>query len=1027
MSTRYSKRFSRYVQPRPGLESAALALPLEIGAVPSLESLMEELTSEVSPGLEGLGDWIGEKLGKVSKAFTDLIDDFGAAYRKFKADDWTSLSPEDQLRIVKKAKLLYFAFHPEDIEKLEDLISATAELTSIFDKKKLAVDILKSEVSGPAKKIADAYNALIKSVTGANEKLKPEDISDANRSAGENDPIALIKKLGKLYQKALDEYKPADGKFPNPTVVVKLVKMIQQQMPKYKSMQGTINRLRDSAYADFSNSEQERSRRVEFEKILLVVVIISFLFLGPIISLVIILIGKAVDSMSRDPEDQTGSVEALSDSVLLDLHTGELSVGNEGFIDWTKDKFAKMKETVSETFDSVRLAYRQFKAKDWNDLSEADQIKIVKKAGLQFFYYNPKKLAAYEKFINAFGEFAKTNDAGLTETIDKCVVAIDGVLVAIGESKGPEVPSGDVVKMLSNSRLLHKKLKAWQPAEGAVGDATVVPKLLAMINEKLIPVAKRAESVSEKAAGVEAREYQSMTVGRVLGYILLVGLLNILGIIIVISLEISRHSNNEKVGNESFEDSNAVTLAADAATVSATDLQPGVEAEGDDEKADDTKVDESDDGDKANESEEDKSDSEDAPATNEAEASDDVVASDAADATADADEETAPVEIVDEITTTTEVDLDSDYVKEIEAVNAVEAETDEVESDTEELEEISSGLESLIDAMYETQLAGGMSNLQYRTTMQHGVHNYARRAGVTVRTPGVESLGDSVRGRMYLSKVGIESAEGVAGDVIEMLKNAWEQFRAMIADFFKRLFDHQSQLKEKLSRIKASVGTKRTGSVKIELPSGAASSLQYDGAVGPESVKKLAADCDALTRYLKSTNQLAKMLTTEVKVDNIEDGEYTEELNSKAQESLMLPLKELKMAGVEVVETDSADGAVKVEKAETLEATEVSSVDVAAVEQAVNAYNTLIDTWKADSRYLSISDKSTKGIWNLDSMKSLAGDALKRIKAYYRLFRAYLSGLGRRIAAARKGADAAVLYLELSSKAALQLPNKATA
>lgn len=162
------------------------------------------------------------------------------------------------------------------------------------------------------------------------------------------------------------------------------------------------------------------------------------------------------------------ALESAQDSPeLMEL----MGVSTEGFV-------GKLIDAAKEAIGDLAVSLRKWKAGDWTKLSEEDQTRLVKKAKLQFFYYNPKYLSNLENIyklnLEAIDILVSTHDEAKLEAIAKKIAAdVTKIINAAG---------GDSAN--KDLKQLHKEysqtLAKYAPSESAKPDPTAIPKILEM-------------------------------------------------------------------------------------------------------------------------------------------------------------------------------------------------------------------------------------------------------------------------------------------------------------------------------------------------------------------------------------------------------------------------------------------------------------------------------------------------------------------------------------------------------------------
>lgn len=207
--------------------------------------------------------------------------------------------------------------------------------------------------------------------------------------------------------------------------------------------------------------------------------------------------GELKDAIT-DPNELWAVIQLLT---LSAPGSGLNEVSTEGYL---SDKIATAKEAVAQW----TLGIRKWKAGEWSKLSEADQLRAVKKSHLTFFYYNPKYVKDLESLMqltkSLMDDVLAKRDDTLPKTVEKLKPVLKGLLKALGGED-----SSDTLKGLQHA--FEKALKAYKPKDGQKGDPEVVPKIVALLDRYKVSVSTiDALKVLGRSVGLESdydREY----------------------------------------------------------------------------------------------------------------------------------------------------------------------------------------------------------------------------------------------------------------------------------------------------------------------------------------------------------------------------------------------------------------------------------------------------------------------------------------------------------------------------------------
>jgi hypothetical protein len=801
----------------------------------------------------------------------------------------------------------------------------------------------------------------------------------------------------------------------------------------------------------------------------------------------------------------------------MDRYFDEPTPALEGLGDWIGEKLGKIVKFITDSIDDFKLAFKKFKAGDWTKLDLADQEKIVKKANLTYYAYNPEDIDDLDIILNASAELSKVFSVWrvkvLTEEqvyapINKINASLEKIVAKMTgkvPKKGNLAPA-DYSEFLS--KLYKDGLKTYKPNESDELDSNSLPKIVSFIQKEMSKFEKLHSQLegarNQEAMGHLAKSEKEATVRTLLAWSYLVvhcvtvtmfgPLVALVALAIYVTADkLAKLIKSDKPAMESLDETpveqvaemqtteaelaevpvvevaptevpvtdvstetvTTVEVETPAAEVTVetapvTDVVPGVEDESDKTEETETtesteettesteEVEETSETTENTETEveevEETTDTETAPVETEvpAETTEEAPTEEGTEAPVE-----TPVEVVEDVVPTTEVTLDDEYTEEIEKLNSEESEVETTEADVNELEDVAAGLESLIEQLDQTRLAGGINHHMYTMVTQHAVQGYAKRVGVPTAIPGLESLaGDNVRTKLALVNAGIESASDVLKQVLEFLKNAIDNLVAGMKSFMSSLFDHKEAMKNKLKQLKEQTAKSGTqANAKVTLPGAVASQLQYDGKVDANSVKRAKAGAEQVTAYLVATGKAFSNFDNDFnKVFGSDDFDAINTHIENAVTSIISPLDKVvnvPNVSISVSMEESATGIdkakslkVDIVKLEALEDQDLSPIPVSTVEDFIESYIKLVEVWESDSRYRSAFGTAKDSVLQqginglLKVADKLNADKAPAFRAASKFVSAMLSSPVKLIAQLRRSADASLKYLELSTKAA---------
>lgn len=194
--------------PSVGLERRVVALNSYIAALESAQD-SPELMQLMGVSTEGF-------LGKMLDSAKESLAQWTVGIRKWKAGGWDKMSPEDQLRGVKKANLLFFYYNPKYIKNLENIYRLNREVFDIIINARSEADVEKHVA-----------------------KLIPE-IKTIIKATGVDTKATDLTALQKEFKSTLAKYEPSEGAEGDAAAVGKIVEIVD----KYKLSVSQIDALR---------------------------------------------------------------------------------------------------------------------------------------------------------------------------------------------------------------------------------------------------------------------------------------------------------------------------------------------------------------------------------------------------------------------------------------------------------------------------------------------------------------------------------------------------------------------------------------------------------------------------------------------------------------------------------------------------------------------------------------------------------------------------------------------------------------
>ena len=194
--------------PSVGLERRVVALNSYIAALESAQD-SPELMQLMGVSTEGF-------LGKMLDSAKESLAQWTVGIRKWKAGGWDNMAPEDQLRGVKKANLLFFYYNPKYIKNLENIYRLNREVFDIIINARSEADVEKHVA-----------------------KLIPE-IKTIIKATGVDTKATDLTALQKEFKSTLAKYEPSEGAEGDAAAVGKIVEIVD----KYKLSVSQIDALR---------------------------------------------------------------------------------------------------------------------------------------------------------------------------------------------------------------------------------------------------------------------------------------------------------------------------------------------------------------------------------------------------------------------------------------------------------------------------------------------------------------------------------------------------------------------------------------------------------------------------------------------------------------------------------------------------------------------------------------------------------------------------------------------------------------
>lgn len=188
---------------------------------------------------------------------------------------------------------------------------------------------------------------------------------------------------------------------------------------------------------------------------------------------------EPTDSDVAAAVEKTVALEAFGNALAAAEHSPEIAslmnISQEGFL-------SKKIDAAKESLAQLTVGFRKWKAGGWDKLSAEDQLRGIKKAKLEFFYYNTKFIKNLENIHRLNREAFDVLVAGKSESdleahVKKLIPEIKAIIKG---ATGQESKSTDLKSL---QKEFDVSLKAYKAPEGAKGDDKAVPTILAIVEK----------------------------------------------------------------------------------------------------------------------------------------------------------------------------------------------------------------------------------------------------------------------------------------------------------------------------------------------------------------------------------------------------------------------------------------------------------------------------------------------------------------------------------------------------------------
>jgi hypothetical protein len=181
---------------------------------------------------------------------------------------------------------------------------------------------------------------------------------------------------------------------------------------------------------------------------------------------------------------------------LLKLHdSDDLTVGNESWEELANVSNAiitKMKQARDWVYKTVldwTTAFKAWTNKKWQVLKTDQQLDLIHKSKLSYFYYHSKDIVLFEKVLNeceSLFKYSKSNgtldEHKVATMIDRVTEPMQLLVSNLGGDKVVDYDPKTKLRLLSSQ--FTKLLKSFTPKDSDKGDPSSIEKIIALVNKK---------------------------------------------------------------------------------------------------------------------------------------------------------------------------------------------------------------------------------------------------------------------------------------------------------------------------------------------------------------------------------------------------------------------------------------------------------------------------------------------------------------------------------------------------------------